>query len=171
MSSLVAQVAGGEVYILDEIFLRSSTTNLACAAFLQRYPSHPQGLQVFGDASGFARQTTGNSDYDVIEECFRANSSYKLKMNVPHSNPSVRDRINVTNSRFMSASGDIHLMIDRKCKELIQDLEQVSYKSGTGQIDKDRDRMRTHLSDALGYLLWQECKALPQAGERSEPIF
>ena len=25
-------------------------------------------------------------------------------------------------------------------------------------IDKDRDPRRTHLSDALGYLVWQECR-------------
>lgn len=58
------------------------------------------------------------------------------------------------------------LIIDPKCKELIKDFEQVSFKEDTNQIDKDRDRYRTHLSDALGYLLWQECKILPPAGER-----
>jgi hypothetical protein len=30
--------------------------------------------------------------------------------------------------------------------------------------------MRTHLSDALGYLLWQECGPLPKAGERGGRI-
>jgi len=33
-------------------------------------------------------------------------------------------------------------------------------------IDKDRDPGRTHLSDALGYLVWQECHAGPSVGER-----
>jgi hypothetical protein len=47
-----------------------------------------------------------------------------------------------------------------------QDFEQVCYKGDTGQIDKDRDRMRTHVSDALGYLMWQECRPLPPIGEQ-----
>jgi hypothetical protein len=31
--------------------------------------------------------------------------------------------------------------------------------------------MRTHLSDALGYVLWQECRPLPCIGERPERLF
>jgi len=46
----------------------------------------------------------------------------------------------------------------------------VSFKEGTNQIDKDRDRLRTHLSDALGYLLWQECRDAGKVGPRNFPI-
>jgi len=56
--------------------------------------------------------------------------------------------------------------VSRKCKELIKDLEEVSYKSETGAIDKDKDPRRTHLSDALGYLIWQECRPQPPMGEQ-----
>jgi hypothetical protein len=56
--------------------------------------------------------------------------------------------------------------VDFKCKELIMDFEQVAFKADTCQIDKDRDRLRTHLSDALGYLLWQECRPFRIIGER-----
>ena len=37
-------------------------------------------------------------------------------------------------------------------------------------IDKDRDRARTHLSDALGYLIWQECRMQPGIGERTKEL-
>jgi hypothetical protein len=83
----------------------------------------------------------------------------------------VRERINLTNSRLRSAAGDIGMLVDFKCKELIMDFEQVSFKADTYQIDKDRDRLRTHLSDALGYLLWQECIAVKTGGERRGRIF
>jgi hypothetical protein len=33
-------------------------------------------------------------------------------------------------------------------------------------IDKESDRARTHLTDALGYLLWQECRPDEGIGER-----
>jgi hypothetical protein len=62
------------------------------------------------------------------------------------------------------------MKVDQKCKELIKDLEQVMYKAETNVIDKERDRQRTHLSDALGYLLWQECRPQATIGERQERL-
>ena len=89
-----------------------------------------------------------------------------MRYGAPRTNPQIRDRVNLTNAKLRSASGNIGLLVDRKCKELIKDFEQVSYKEDSNQIDKERDRMRTHLSDALGYLLWQEGKQLPGIGPR-----
>jgi hypothetical protein len=62
------------------------------------------------------------------------------------------------------------LQVDPQCKELIKDLEQVCFKADTMQIDKDRDRLRTHLSDALGYVLWQACRETAKIGPRNFPI-
>ena len=166
MSSLIAQIGGGVVYVLDEIVLRNATTQEACAEFLKRYPRHDAGVHVYGDASGNQQQTSGASDYEMVREYFMAHSNMAVKYRVPRANPSVRERINLTNAKLRSAGGEIGLKVDRKCKELVKDLEQVAYKADTNQIDKDRDRLRTHLSDALGYLLWQECRGLPSIGER-----
>ena len=166
MSSLVVQLVRGKVCVLDEIVLRHATTAEACAEFLKRFPIDPAGLVIYGDASGNQQHTTGASDYDMIHEYFQIHSAMPVKYRVPKANPSVRERINLTNSRLRSAAGEIRLVVDFKCKELIMDFEQVAFKADTCQIDKDRDRLRTHLSDALGYLLWQECNPLPDSGER-----
>jgi hypothetical protein len=166
MSSVIAQIAAGRLTVLDEIVIRHATTRQAVDAFLARYPKHEPGVHIYGDASGFAQQTSGMSDYDMVKEHFKIYSSLKVEYKVPKSNPSVRERINLMNSKLKSASGDIGLLIDRKCKELIMDFEQVCYKGDTGQLDKDRDRMRTHASDALGYLIWEECRPLPPIGEQ-----
>jgi hypothetical protein len=170
MSSLIAQSAGGKVRVLDEIVLRNATTSQACEEFCKRYVRHDAGIIVYGDASGFQQHTTGATDYQMIREYFQVHTNLAVQYSVPKSNPAVRERINLTNLKLRSASGEIALTIDGKCKELIKDLEQVSYKADTNQIDKDRDRLRTHLSDALGYLLWQECRQLPQIGERGERL-
>ena len=170
MSSLIVQISSGEVRVLDEIVIRSATTVEACEAFLKRYPAHPGGVMIYGDASGSHQQTTGATDYDMVREYFSVNSSATVSYRVPKSNPPVRDRTNLTNRQLQSASGKVALLVDPKCKELIKDFEQVNYKSDTTVIDKDRDRLRTHLSDALGYLLWQECRPLPSIGERRERI-
>ena len=171
MSSLVVQMVGGKVLVLDEIVVRNGTTMDASEEFLKRYPEHWAGVQIYGDASGNQRQTTGATDYEMIREYFQAHSGMTLQYRVPRANPSVRERINLTNAKLRSATGDVGLLVDPKCKELIKDLEQVTYKADSNTIDKDRDRMRTHLSDALGYLLWQECRMLPKIGERQERLF
>jgi hypothetical protein len=72
------------------------------------------------------------------------------------------------NTKLRSASGFVGLTIDPSCKELLRDFEEVSYKEASSQIDKDRDRMRTHLSDALGYLLLEVFK--PPIGEQGQPL-
>ncbi len=170
MSSLILQRVGGEVRVVGEIVIRHSTTKAACEEFLKRFPKHSAGVWIYGDAAGNQQQTTGATDYDMIREHFAAQSGIKVDYRVPKANPSVRERINLTNRQLKSAAGTIGLLVDPQCKELIKDLEQVCFKADTNQIDKDRDRMRTHLSDALGYVLWQECRVVPKIGERCQPL-
>jgi hypothetical protein len=170
MSSLIVQQAGGVVKVVGEIVLRHSTTRRACEEFLARFPRHDAGVTIYGDASGNQQQTTGSTDYDMIREYFAAHSSVAVAYHVPKANPNVRDRINLTNRQLKSASGKIGLLVDPQCKELIKDFEQVCFKEDSNLIDKDRDRMRTHLSDALGYVLWQECRVVSKIGERCQPL-
>jgi hypothetical protein len=171
MSSLIAQLGSdGIVRVLGEIVIRHGTTKLACEEFLRRYPRHDGGLFICGDASGHQQQTTGATDYDMVRDHFAVHSSMNVEYRAPRSNPSVRERINLANRQLKTAAGKIGLVVDPQCKELIKDLEQVSFKEGTNQIDKDRDRLRTHLSDALGYLLWQECREAGKVGPRNFPI-
>ena len=170
MSSIVAQYNGGTFRVLDEIVLRHASTPEAVEAFTERYPAHVLGVTVYGDASGNNLKTSGSTDYQMIRDSFKEKGITKVNYKVPDSNPSVRDRINLTNGRLKSASGNIAMLVDPKCKELIQDFEQVSYRVGSTQVDKERDRMRTHASDAVGYLLWQECLINPKIGERRERL-
>ena len=170
MSSLIVQICKGKVRVLGEIVLRRATTMQACEEFLKRFPQHSAGILVYGDASGNKEQTTGASDYDMIRDYFSVHTNIRVNYRVPKANPSVRERINLTNAKLRSASGEIGLLVDRKCTELIKDFEQVCFKQDSYQIDKDRDRQRTHLSDALGYLLWQEFRPHGSIGERQERI-
>jgi hypothetical protein len=171
MSSVIAQIAGGKVRVLGEIVKRRATTRQACEEFLERFPDHTAGIVIYGDASGNQSQTTGASDYEMVREFFAIHTSVPVQYKVPKSNPSVRERINLTNSKLRNASGEIGLVVDSSCKELIKDFEQVCFKEDSNVIDKDRDRQRTHLSDALGYLLWQECRPLAPIGERPGRLF
>jgi hypothetical protein len=166
MCSVVAQVGGEGVAVLDEIVLSRATTQQACEEFQNRFPEHCGGLKVYADASGAHMQTTGNSDLGVLKKFFRSGEYGVVDFKVPRSNPAVRDRVQTVNAALKPAEGAGRLLIDGRCKELIKDLEQVAYKENTQVIDKDRDPRRTHLSDALGYLVWQELRMGERVGER-----
>jgi len=170
MCSVIAQVErSGEVRVLDEIALRRATTEQACEEFEKRFGRVQAGVVVYGDASGASMNTTGYSDYKVIRDYFASHRA-KVVYRVPKANPPVRDRVSLVNARLRNARDEVRLFVDPKCRELIDDFEQVSYEEDSTQIDKDKDRKRTHLSDALGYLIWQEDRSA-MIGERGERLF
>jgi hypothetical protein len=127
-------------------------------------------VEIFGDASGHQQRTTGNSDYDIIREYLEAYTNLQVSYKMSRSNPSVRERVLLVNRLLRSASGETQLFVDEKCVELMKDLEQVAYKEDTSEIDKDRDRMRTHASDALGYVLWEQFRPVSGIGERQKRL-
>jgi hypothetical protein len=170
MSSIVAQKRGEDILVLDEVVLRKANTLQACEEFHARYPNHQAGIVIYGDATGQRLQTAGTTDYRMIREYFRQTAYRSLKFRVPASNPSVRERIGLVNAKLFSASEEVRLLIDPRCRGLITDFEEVTYKPESGVIDKERDSERTHLSDALGYLIWQECGPRPVFGEQSRRL-
>ena len=171
MSSVVVQVKRHKVSVVGEIVIRRATTTQACEEFHGRFGNHPSGTVIYGDSSGNTMHTTGSSDYQLVRDYFQEHTSMRMTYKVPKANPQIRDRVTLTNSKLRTGDGEIDMLIDRNCTELIKDLEQVSYRVDTMQIDKDKDRARTHLSDALGYLLWQECRPIQSIGHRNNPLF
>jgi len=170
MSSVVAQVIHGYVWVHDEIVLSRASTQDACEEFTQRFARHPAGLMIYGDASGQHLQTSGSTDYAIIT-AYLGGRGYPHSRRVPKANPAVRDRVSLMNSMLESADGGVRLFVNPRCKELIKDLEQVVYLPDTTMIDKQRDPRRTHLSDALGYLLWQECRPRTDVGQKRGRLF
>lgn len=169
MCSVIGQRSGEEIEIVDEIRLGTSSTPEVCEEFARRYADHRGKIRVCGDASGRRRTTTSSySDYELIRKAFR--NDRRVELAVQRANPAVRDRVNLVNARLKNADGVRRLFVDPRCRGLIEDLEQVAYKADSGAIDKDRNPERTHLSDALGYLLWQEYRAGGRAGERGERL-
>ncbi len=169
MCSVVAQKLGDVVWVIDEIVLGRASTRDACEEFGRRFGRHQAGVEVYGDATGARLQTAGSTDYSIVTEFLRSNA-YPYTFRVPRSNPAVRDRISTVNSMLEAADGRVRLLVHPRCKELIKDFEQVSYAADSAMIDKVSDPRRTHLSDALGYLLWQEYR-VPTVGEQGKRLF
>jgi hypothetical protein len=170
MSSVVAQVTKQGIFVLDEIVLSRATTQQACEEFLNRFPNHPAGVVVYGDASGENMKTTGSTDFQIIRACLRNSSYGHVNLSVPKGNPSVQERVSLMNAKLCSASGNATLWVHPKCRELIKDFEEVSYKPGSKVIDKEADSKRTHLSDAIGYLVFREFTPGAAIGEKSQRL-
>jgi hypothetical protein len=172
MASLICQVKGPRrVDVLNEITLSVGTAERMCEAFVataQPYlrdwraarGGYPLPVKLYGDASGHARSLVGKTTYAVIEQYFRdVARDFKLELNPNISNPPVVDRVGSVNAMLYNARGEVGCFIDPSCKELITDMFEVSWcKDNQHEIDKKRDRKRTHWSDALGYLLFRDFK-------------
>ena len=171
MCSIVAQKNGDEVRVLDEIVLSRASTAQACEEFHARYPNHQSGISIYGDASGQRLQTSGTTDYLIIKEYFRQTAYQSVRFRVPASNPSVRERVALVNAKLFSANEEVQLLVHPRCQGLIADFEEITFKPDTSIIDKDKDPKRTHLSDALGYVIWQEYRPRAGVGEQHHRFF
>lgn len=170
MSSVIVQETAGVLSVLGEISLASSNTQEMCEAFWQRiqpllaarekiYPGEVAVIALYGDASGTQRHSSATrSDYEIIREFFKhRRDRVRLSENIPAKNPPVKDRVIAVNSLFKNGLGSTLLYVHASCKELIADLREVVWKEGaTVDLDKTRDRKRTHMSDALGYICWRD---------------
>jgi hypothetical protein len=152
-------------HVLDEICIKDANIPLAVDEFKRRawaYARNGQTLtvRVMGDAAGNARTHAGPSDYNVVQKCFQGDGRFSITLEVPSSNPGVKDRVNAVNSLLCSADGRHRLFVDPRCKELIKDFEQVIWKvdsSGNTLHDIDKTKPeRTHVSDACGYSVEKE---------------
>jgi hypothetical protein len=180
LCSVLAQVYGGRVHVLEELILPDSNTLAACEQLLSRTEKWRTGgrttITVYGDATGQQRQTSASrTDWQIIKDFFgRYHDRFNVSFRVPSANPPVKDRTNCVNALLRNHAGQHRLMIDQNCKELIKDFEQVCWKAdphgnSLAELDKS-DPMRTHVSDALGYLIAREFPMHAQMGERSGPM-
>ena len=175
MCSVIGQRDGDRVYILDELALPDSNTWAACEAFLERIGSwgrlspHSTHIRIYGDATGQSRHTTSSrTDWQIVREFF-GRYPYPFDIRTQSSNPFVKDRANCVNAMLHNQAGDRRLRIDPRCMQLILDFERVHWKTdvnGNALTDIDKsDPMRSHVSDALGYMIAQEFSMRGKFGE------
>jgi len=175
MCSVIGQRQGDRVYILDELALPDSNTWTACEAFLERIGSwgrlspHSTQIHIYGDATGQGRHTVSSrTDWQMVREFFNR-YPYSVSFRVPSSNPPVKDRVNCVNAMLRNQAGERRLGLDPGCKQLILDFERVHWKNDlNGNILTDIDKsdpMRSHVSDALGYMIAYEFGMRGKFGE------
>ena len=145
---LIQQKRNGQVQVFDEVILSHQgegdlISSRMCATIKDMYPN--SSYIAYPDASGAQRHTSSQfSDIDILKQ-------HGFVVKVRKSNPPVVNRVNSVNRLLGSTRLEgKQLVIDPKCKMLIQDLEKVCNKPNTREIDKS-NKMLTHSSDALGY--------------------
>lgn len=148
------------VIVLDELYLEDANTKEALNYLHDRYGNHKAGYRFIGDAAGNSRTTKGErpdiSDVIIIEEDKRFWDTYEkiTPADFPAANPSVLSRVASVNAMLRPDLGPPKLLIDKKCERLIKDFQSVTFANGR-EIDKKTNAELTHMSDALGYVIWQ----------------
>jgi hypothetical protein len=155
------------IHVLRELCLRESTTSRLADAMEDVLAAYVQQglklLKIYGDPAGDQRRTSASqTDWQILR---RAADGWKhtfqigVEFHVSSAAPAVRDRVNAVNALLCNAADERNLLVDPSCKMLITDLERVSWKSdGAGNLSAElsnKDKMLTHVSDALGYCVWR----------------
>ena len=139
-NGIVMVKRGPLIAVIDELTTHD-TADLG-AEIRRRYPH--QTIHGYPDASGANRSTNSTkSDTNILAEFGIGNYS-------PKANPPVKDRVAVANSRLENAKGEINVVIDPRCKGLIDDLERQCYDE-KGEPDKTNGN--DHRPDAWSYPL------------------
>lgn len=148
--------------IHEEIKQRQTDIWKMCAYAKERLAQHRNRRIIFyGDYSSSSRRDVSaiHSSWEIIRGEFSAwDVDFRMR-----SNPRILDRVNAFNSRLRSADGSVRVLINPKCAELTEDLEQVDMAMLTEHKSEAKDR--THASDAVGYFMHYEYPVRTQKSE------
>lgn len=154
--------------VLQEIVIPNARTHELVEQFIgvthpyiEKMRGRVLDVHVYGDPAGNAGHTSSvETDYEIIFSRMKRQTGYHAVNYVDSSAPLVKDRVNAVNGLLCNASNDRHLWVDPQCRELKADFQQVIWNTdrhGNVQMVLDkRNPKRTHISDALGYLVWSE---------------
>jgi hypothetical protein len=180
LCSVLMQVYEKGGVVLDELILPDSNTLAACEEFLSRtaewFTGRPLAVRVYGDSTAEQRHTSASrTDWQIVKAFFgRYPERFRATFHVPSANPPVKDRVNCVNAKLRNHAGQCRLVVNPRCKALIKDFEQVCWKTdshGNSLVELDKsDAARTHVSDAVGYLVAREFPMQPLRGERGGPM-
>ncbi len=152
MSYVVAQRVVDECHILAAYELPVSNTEEVSAHIRATYPG--RRITVCPDPAGNQRRSSapvGQTDLTILRR-------HGFHVDVSAAHPPVVDRINNVQTNLLAADGRRRLVIDPKAAHLIKALDGLTYKEGTNLPNKGSQL--DHITDALGYLLWQQFNRL-----------
>lgn len=156
-SVVFGQFDGISFHFFDEIIIHGSRTLDSMEEMAQRrLLDYDTVYEIYGDSTGEARSTKSiHSDYDIIKS-FLSNyvklngQPMRYVMNVPRSNPPIKDRHNIVNGYCENELGKNRLYVYENCKTIDEGLRLTALKKG-GQFVEDDSKAFQHCTTALGY--------------------
>jgi len=146
MCAAVFARIGNRLSCIDEIVIPNSNTDEMVEEIKSRYlKDQKRDITIYPDPASRQNKTSagGKTDFTILQ-----NAGFTVKANFAHS--AVKDRINSVNSKLCSATGLVTLVVDPKCRQVVECLERQTYKENTGIPDKDSGY--DHMNDATGYV-------------------
>lgn len=138
--AVLAYFKNNTIEVFDEVYLENSNTTAMINAIKQKIGT--QLCRIIPDSTQFRRNTIGITDIEMLRNHFEV---------LPSHNPFVIDRVNNLNRLFEQE----RIFISNKCTKLINDLNKVTWKEHSLELDQVTQKMLTHMSDALGYLAYR----------------
>jgi hypothetical protein len=152
MSYVVAVKVGDECHVLDSMELPVSNTDEVSEHLKRTYPN--RRIVVCPDPSGNQRRSSapvGQTDLTILKR-------HGFVVDVSPFAIPVVDKINNVQAGLLAAGGQRRVLIHPRAKALTKALDGLTYRDGTNLPDKDSKL--DHITDALGYLLWQRFNLL-----------
>ena len=166
MSMAMGQYINGVFHIFNEFILEGfSTPKLMDEISDSGIFENMNTFRIFGDCNGNNRDTRGSrSDYDIIkkhiENYKRKNGTYvTVKMEVPRSNPPIRERQNKLNAACINDIGVCSLYLYKGAEITDEGIRLTKLKKGSSYQEDDSDSFQ-HVTTALGYYIYRVKKFL-----------
>lgn len=157
LSVVFFQYVGSIFHIFDEIIIEGSRTEDAMEeAYGRKLLDYDTDYIINGDATGRHRDTRSkHSDWDIVrsfmDNCKNSRGHYvRYKIDVPLSNPKIRDRHNIVNAQLHNAKGQRRVYVYEKCRVVDEGLRLTKLKSGA-QFMEDDSKHYQHVTTAVGY--------------------
>lgn len=184
MSWALAHRYNGEYHFFDEIVIENTNIDECVDAFVKRYPKHKVGIVITGDASGNSRnvqnaQVGGTSYTQMINRFQFHDYPSKIRLDVREKNPPIQDRNAAWCGMMCNTNGVRRIFINKRCKWLIHNMENLKYKEGTGaiatptqnEIKKDpKQKFMGHIYDAASYLVEKYDSVMPKSHKEAPSL-
>lgn len=155
MCWVAVQIDKEEVRVLDEVVLPDfGQVDGAMQA------AHDQGwgkyfVRLHPDKSAKARSTVGDPEFTTMRNA-ATRLGWRFTGDANGANPPVDARINLLSRTLLDATGKRRLVVHPRCVRVIEDLQRTA--RATNGYDPGAEGKRGHILDALGYVVWDECR-------------
>ena len=170
LSVALLQYDQGICHVFNEVVVDGQDTNDAMNELFNRgLLSLNNQYIVNGDASGRSKDTRSKrTDYEIIEN-FLIEKKVAYKMDVPRSNPLVRDRHNQANGLICNSKGERRLFVYKDAPTADQGFTSTKLKKGSQYLEDDSDRWQ-HISTAITYSLCQWLRNASSVGNQVQVL-